>query len=49
MPFEMWLAFATAWFVLSLAPGPDNIFVLMQSVIYGKRDGLWVVVGLCMD
>lgn len=48
MPFEMWLAFATAWFVLSLAPGPDNIFVLMQSVIYGKRDGLWVVVGLCM-
>lgn len=47
MPFEMWLAFATAWFVLCLAPGPDNIFVLMQSIIYGKRDGLWVVVGLC--
>jgi threonine/homoserine/homoserine lactone efflux protein len=30
---EIWLTFAFAWFVLSLAPGPDNLFVLMQSLI----------------
>lgn len=47
MAAEIWLTFAFAWFVLSLAPGPDNLFVLMQSLIYGRRDGLWVVSGLC--
>ncbi len=36
MDFQTWLSFAGASFILSLAPGPDNIFVLMQSVIYGK-------------
>ena len=47
MPFDVWVTFFVAWFFLSIAPGPDNIFVLMQSIIYGKRDGLWVVAGLC--
>ncbi len=47
MDWQVWLAFAGAALVLSLAPGPDNIFVLMQSVIYGKNSGLKVVSGLC--
>lgn len=33
--------------LLALSPGPDNIFVLMQSLQYGKRKGLWIALGLC--
>ena len=38
--------FATALF-LAIVPGPDNVFVLTQSALRGKRAGLWVVLGLC--
>ncbi|MBN7135760.1 threonine transporter RhtB [Lysobacter enzymogenes] len=38
--------FATALF-LAVVPGPDNVFVLTQSALRGKRAGLWVVLGLC--
>lgn len=34
--------------LLGLSPGPDNIFVLMQSAQRGWRAGLAVVLGLCM-
>jgi threonine/homoserine/homoserine lactone efflux protein len=37
--------FATALF-LALAPGPDNIFVLTQSALYGSRAGLVTTLGL---
>ncbi|MGO4307520.1 LysE family translocator [Cupriavidus sp. RAF12] len=33
--------------LLGLAPGPDNIFVLLQSAMHGTRAGLTVVLGLC--
>jgi threonine/homoserine/homoserine lactone efflux protein len=33
--------------LLALAPGPDNLFVLMQSARSGPRGGLAVVAGLC--
>lgn len=33
--------------LLSLVPGPDNIFVLMQSALYGRRAGLVITLGLC--
>ena len=33
--------------ILALVPGPDNIFVLTQSALYGKASGLWVTLGLC--
>jgi threonine/homoserine/homoserine lactone efflux protein len=33
--------------LLSLAPGPDNIFVLLLSAMHGTRAGLTVVLGLC--
>ncbi len=36
--------FATS--VLALSPGPDNIYVLMQSVVNGRKYGLATVAGL---
>jgi len=39
--------FFLASIMLGLAPGPDNLFVLTQSAIQGKRAGLIVTAGLC--
>ncbi|MEM8795276.1 MAG: LysE family translocator [Pseudomonadota bacterium] len=47
LSFELAIAFALAAFLLSLAPGPDNIFVLTQSALSGARSGVIVVLGLC--
>ena len=47
MDFSTWIAFTAASLVLSAAPGPDNLFVLAQSAVYGKKAGLIVVLGLC--
>ena len=47
IPIETLLTFFLASVLLALAPGPDNIFVLTQSSLYGKRSGLSVVLGLC--
>ncbi|WP_324023231.1 LysE family translocator [Maribacter sp. BPC-D8] len=46
MNYDILLAFSVATFVLSLSPGPDNIFVLIQSISNGKKQGLAVVAGL---
>ena len=40
------MAFATATAALAIFPGPDNIYVLMQSIAYGKKFGLATVAGL---
>ena len=47
IPFDILAAFAVAAFLLALAPGPDNIFVLTQSALNGARAGIVVVLGLC--
>ena len=47
MPIESIAAFVVASALLSVAPGPDNIFVLTQSALYGKRSGVLVTLGLC--
>ena len=47
MDFALLLTFAGASLVLAVAPGPDNLFVLAQSAVYGVRAGLTVVLGLC--
>jgi threonine/homoserine/homoserine lactone efflux protein len=39
--------YGSACLLLALAPGPDNIFVLTQSVIYGRKAGFLVTLGLC--
>ena len=46
------LAFFAASLLLGIAPGPDNIFVLTQSAVYGAGAGivttLGLVTGLCV-
>lgn len=44
---ETLIAFFGVAVILALTPGPDNIFVLLQSAQRGWRAGLAVVVGLC--
>lgn len=39
--------FTVAAVALALAPGPDNLFVLVQSALHGRRAGLFVTLGLC--
>jgi threonine/homoserine/homoserine lactone efflux protein len=43
----MLLSFVLASFLLSLSPGPDNVFVLLHSAVHGRKAGLLVVLGLC--
>jgi len=43
---EILFSFVLSVMALAITPGPDNIFVLMQSVVYGKKYGLATVVGL---
>ncbi|WP_299053250.1 LysE family translocator [uncultured Polaribacter sp.] len=40
------ISFAFATFFLAISPGPDNIFVLTQSIANGKKAGLLTVFGL---
>jgi len=47
MSYETLITFFSVSLLLGLIPGPDNIFVLMQSVLHGKKAGLLVVMGLC--
>ena len=47
IPAETLAAFFAASLLLGLAPGPDNLFVLTQSALYGRSSGLAVTGGLC--
>ncbi|MFD2917582.1 LysE family translocator [Psychroserpens luteus] len=46
MNYDLLISFMIATSVLSLSPGPDNIYVLMQSIVNGKKYGLATVAGL---
>lgn len=46
MNYEILLSFVLATSALAISPGPDNIYVLMQSIVNGKKYGLATVVGL---
>ena len=46
--FETLLAFFGVSLLLGITPGPDNLFVLVQSAQRGWRVGMAVVVGLCI-
>ena len=48
MPFDLWVSFTIAAAILAVAPGPDNLFVLLQSAMYGARAGVFVTLGLCV-
>lgn len=45
--FNTLAAFTTASIMLAFAPGPDNIFVLTQSMVYGRSAGIKITLGLC--
>ncbi|KAG1385874.1 hypothetical protein G6F59_017152 [Rhizopus arrhizus] len=47
LPFDTLIAFFGIAVLLALTPGPDNLFVLMQSAIWGRKAGMLVVLGLC--
>ncbi|MBL7472543.1 LysE family translocator [Robertkochia sediminum] len=46
MNAEILLAFVLSSGVLALSPGPDNIYVLMQSLVHGVKYGMATVGGL---
>lgn len=47
IPTDVLLPFIPASLALAVAPGPDNLFVLSQSALFGSRSGLLVTLGLC--
>lgn len=46
MDTEILISFIIATATLAISPGPDNIFVLIQSITYGKKQGMAIVFGL---
>ncbi len=46
MDIEILIGFVTATTLLALTPGPDNIYVLMQSIVNGRKYGIATVLGL---
>lgn len=44
---ETTIAFFSVSVLLALTPGPDNVFVLLQSAMRGRVAGMLVVLGLC--
>ncbi|MDC8785755.1 LysE family translocator [Roseateles koreensis] len=47
LPLDTALSFFGLALLLGFTPGPDNLFVLMQSATQGRRAGFYVVLGLC--
>ena len=47
LPLEVLLPFFAAAIALALAPGPDNLFVLTQSLQHGRAAGWCITLGLC--
>ena len=43
---DILISFVLAVSLLAISPGPDNIFVLMQSVVHGKKYGISTIAGL---
>ncbi|MCC8172838.1 MAG: LysE family transporter, partial [Odoribacter sp.] len=41
------LTFTIAAILLTLTPGPDILFVIMQSISKGKKAGIIFALGLC--
>lgn len=47
IPTESMAGFIIASTLLSFSPGPDNIFVLSQSALNGRKTGILITLGLC--
>lgn len=48
MELELILSFIGASIILTLMPGPDNIFVLTESITKGQKNGILISVGLSL-
>ncbi|MBL4746031.1 MAG: LysE family translocator [Flavobacteriaceae bacterium] len=48
METEVILSFITASVLLTVMPGPDIVFVLMQSISFGKKEGILTGLGLVL-
>jgi threonine/homoserine/homoserine lactone efflux protein len=48
MEIQLLLSFLGASILLTLMPGPDNIFVLTESLTKGRRNGIAISLGLSM-
>lgn len=46
MNYEVLFSFVIAVAALAISPGPDNIFVLTQSIVHGKKYGIATILGL---
>lgn len=46
MSFTNIMSFLLASGLLAIMPGPDNIFVVTESVVKGKRNGILIALGL---
>ena len=42
IPLDVLAVFAGASVALAIAPGPDNLFVLTQAALHGRKAGLLV-------
>ncbi|MDX1795131.1 MAG: LysE family translocator [Hydrogenovibrio sp.] len=47
MEMDSLFSFIALTTLLALSPGPDNLYVLMQSALHGRMAGIWVTLGLC--
>lgn len=47
MEVGVFISFIGITVLITLSPGPDNLYVLMQSVLHGHAAGIWVTLGLC--
>ena len=48
MDLALILSFITATIVLAIMPGPDNIFVLTESITNGQKNGILISTGLSL-
>ncbi|MEE9430961.1 MAG: LysE family translocator [Melioribacteraceae bacterium] len=48
MELQLILSFTGASILLTLMPGPDNIFVLTESLTKGHKNGITISIGLCL-
>ncbi|RKS97588.1 LysE family translocator [Chryseobacterium defluvii] len=48
MEVQLIISFLSASLLLSIIPGPDNIFVLTESITKGKKNGIAISTGLAL-
>lgn len=47
LSYDVITLFVSVSLFLAITPGPDNLYVLMQSAIFGYKTGVLITLGLC--